>query len=127
MNKQRKVLITTTYNEMGIIIDTKTEELGSSAQLGTDTISRQAAIEACYQEHDASYSTLEAKGAAWRCAVNIKNLPSVQPEIIRCKDCRHSEYDAMYGDRYCHHNGKADIVPDNHYCGYSERRTDGTD
>ena len=27
MNKQRKVLITTTYNEMGIIIDTKTEEV----------------------------------------------------------------------------------------------------
>lgn len=32
MNKQRKVLITITYNEMGIIIDTKAEELGSSAQ-----------------------------------------------------------------------------------------------
>ena len=32
MNKQRKVLITITYNEMGIIIDTKAEELGSSVQ-----------------------------------------------------------------------------------------------
>ena len=32
MNKQRKVLITITYNEMGIIIDTKAEKLGSSAQ-----------------------------------------------------------------------------------------------
>jgi len=27
MNKQRKVVITTTYNEMGIVIDTKAEEL----------------------------------------------------------------------------------------------------
>lgn len=27
MNKQRKVLITTTYNEMGVIIDTKAEEV----------------------------------------------------------------------------------------------------
>ena len=27
MNQQRKVLITTTYNEMGIIIDTKAEEV----------------------------------------------------------------------------------------------------
>ena len=27
MNKQKKVLITTTYNEMGIIIDTKVEEV----------------------------------------------------------------------------------------------------
>ena len=34
MNKQRKVLVTITYNEMGIIIDTKAEELGSSAQSG---------------------------------------------------------------------------------------------
>lgn len=32
MNKQRKVVITITYNEMGIIIDTKAEELDSSAQ-----------------------------------------------------------------------------------------------
>ena len=32
MNRQRKVLITTTYNEMGIIIDTKAEELDLSAQ-----------------------------------------------------------------------------------------------
>ena len=55
MNKQRKVLITTTYNEMGIIIDTKAEELDLSAQpnlqptcnnLATDTISRQDAIDA---------------------------------------------------------------------------------
>lgn len=27
MNKQRKVLVTITYNEMGIIIDTKAEEV----------------------------------------------------------------------------------------------------
>lgn len=32
MNRQRKVVITTTYNEMGIIIDTKAEELDLSAQ-----------------------------------------------------------------------------------------------
>ena len=54
----------------------------------------------------------------------VIEVDSAQPETIRCKDCQHSEYDAMYGDRYCHHNGKAHIVPDNHYCGYSERRTD---
>lgn len=32
MTRQRKVVITTTYNELGIIIDTKAEELDSSAQ-----------------------------------------------------------------------------------------------
>ena len=46
MNKQRKVVITVTYNEMGIIIDTKAEELGSSAQPEPceDAVSRRAAI-----------------------------------------------------------------------------------
>lgn len=33
MNKQRKVLITITYNEMGIIIDTKTEEVAQPEPL----------------------------------------------------------------------------------------------
>ncbi|MBO7726930.1 MAG: hypothetical protein J6S50_00605 [Oscillospiraceae bacterium] len=55
----------------------------------------------------------------------IDRLMSAQPEIIHCNDCQHSVYDAMFGDRYCHYNGKAEIVPDDHYCGYAERRTDG--
>ena len=52
MDKQRKVVITTTYNEMGVIIDTKAEEVAQQNlqptcnQLATDTISRQAAIDA---------------------------------------------------------------------------------
>ena len=47
MNKQRKVVITITYNEMGIIIDTKAEEVTqpnlqpTCTQLATDCISRQ--------------------------------------------------------------------------------------
>ena len=36
MNKQRKVLITTTYNEMGIIIDTKAEEVAQPERLTDD-------------------------------------------------------------------------------------------
>ena len=48
MNKQRKVLITITYNEMGIIIDTKAEEVTqpnlqpTCNKLATDCISRHA-------------------------------------------------------------------------------------
>lgn len=40
MNKQRKVLITTTYNEMGIIIDTKAEEVAQP--LNQDSIETQS-------------------------------------------------------------------------------------
>ena len=55
----------------------------------------------------------------------LREMQKALPEIIYCKDCRHSEYDAVYGDRYCHYDGKAEVVKDDHYCGYAERRTDG--
>ena len=48
MNRQRKIVITITYNEMGIIIDTKAEEVAqpnlqpTCNQLATDCISRHA-------------------------------------------------------------------------------------
>ena len=54
MNRQRKVVITITYNDFGIIVDTKAEELDLSAQpnlqltcnqLATDMISRQVATQ----------------------------------------------------------------------------------
>ena len=57
MNRQRKVVITVTYNDLGVIVDTKAEELDSSAQpnlqptcnnLATDAISRKAAIDAVW-------------------------------------------------------------------------------
>ena len=32
MNRQRKVVITVTYNDLGMIVDTKAEELNLSAQ-----------------------------------------------------------------------------------------------
>ena len=31
-----------------------------------------------------------------------KESESVQPEIVRCKDCRYSEYDQIFHNRYCH-------------------------
>ena len=96
---------------------------GAGEIIGRDTmndlISRQAAIEACYQEHDASYSTLEAKGAAWRCAVNIKNLPSVQPEIIRCNDCKHNPKYEWFGCPMSHLNEKQ--RPETAWCWKAER------
>ena len=54
MNKRRKVLITITYNEMGIIIDTKAEEVAQPTQTNADPmqgsaldcVKRQQAIDA---------------------------------------------------------------------------------
>ena len=87
MNKQRKVLITTVYNEMGIIIDTKAEEVAqpnlqpTCNQLATDTISRQAAIKAADSiiERDTSGNNDVVKAmTAWK--KFIEGLPPTQPE-----------------------------------------------
>ena len=91
MNKQRKVLITTTYNEMGIIIDTKAEEVAqpnlqpTCNQLATDCISREAAIDAMakalWYYPNACYRNLNeyevAKGLA---ELGLKSVPPAQPE-----------------------------------------------
>lgn len=45
-------------------------------------------------------------------------------KVVHCIDCRHSEYDEVFGDRYCHYNGKAEVVDDYHYCRDGERRDD---
>ena len=92
MNKQRKVLITTTYNEMGIIIDTKAEEVAqpnlqpTCNQLATDTISRRAIINSFRYDDD---------GTAWDMndiVYRLEQFPSAQPEPFvdadKLKSCR---------------------------------------
>ena len=45
-------------------------------------------------------------------------------KLVHCIDCRHSEYDEVYKERYCHYNGKAEVVDDYHFCRDGERRDD---
>ena len=99
MNKRRKVLITITYNEMGIIIDTKAEEVAqpnlqsTCNQLATDCISRQAAIDVglrlCGRDTKAELINLcEASiadsegyaGGILDYMGELEDLPSTQPE-----------------------------------------------
>lgn len=94
MNRQRKVVITVTYNGLGMIVDTKAEELDLSTQpnlqpnlqptcnnLATDCISRQAAIEALCEmskrcQCDLGVSRIETH----RAIDKIRNLPSAKTE-----------------------------------------------
>lgn len=43
-------------------------------------------------------------------------------QIVHCIDCQHSEYDSVYGERWCHYNGKAEVVDDYYFCRDGERR-----
>ena len=117
MNKQRKVVITTTYNEMGIIIDTKVEEVAqpnlqpTCNQLATDTISRQAAIDDIW-----TVSPLARLDRKW---VDrwLRQLPSAQPEIIRCRECKFASGDSRICMKFDHSPiGELD------FCSFAERR-----
>lgn len=62
---------------------------------------------------------------------NSERLPSAQPEVIRCTECKHyREYDSEYvenavvvqcmADRY----PISETIPDGWFCAGAERRTD---
>ena len=59
------------------------------------------------------------------CIKCVEKVPSIQPEIIMCKDCfwyRHN----LHGETWCDHpHGLIGWVKDTDYCSKSERRTDG--
>ena len=76
-----------------------------------DLISRQAAIDA-----------LEWTWAGKAAFDAIKNLPSAQPELIRCGECKHRYTEGenvVYNVCELNHNK---VQPDDWYCGDAERR-----
>ena len=81
----------------------------------SDLIDREAAVKAVYWDTDAINA--------------IESLPSAQPEIIRCGDCKHcrrerSEESAKkFGQiYYCARNVFSCPTPDD-YCSWAERRS----
>ena len=76
---------------------TQPEQLGTNlAEVGTDCISRQAAIERAIKEHDFFRGAVTVSDKARRDELlNVMcwlgELPPAQPEIIRCKDCKHRD------------------------------------
>ena len=53
----------------------------------------------------------------------ILNLPSAQPEIIRCKDCKWRNQESANCERF----RKDWYVQADSFCSWGERREDGTD
>ena len=124
------------------VIGVDSAQLGTDlAEVGTDTISRQAAINALNNEivkrrlldemYDGCIDEFQTEEI-------LKKLPPAQPEIIRCKDCKHwIPYDWMFSEVWQSKN-IADYPEDeigcdcsdmamkaNDFCSRGERRTDG--
>lgn len=118
-------------------------QLGTNlAEVGTDCISRQDALEAFglsektrkYGGDHSGYDTM----MMYEIQDTIEDLPPIQPDIVRCKDCKHwIPYDWMFsevwqskniadypedeiGCNYCDMAMKA-----NDFCSRGERREDG--
>ena len=91
--------------------------------LSNDTVSRQAAI-------DAHCELCEDKGLCGDICPDVevfRLIPSAQPEIIRCKDCKfytplNRETKSGICSLLVHQN-----FGDDWYCAGAERRTDETD
>ena len=87
------------------------------AEVGTDCISRQAAIDLLKQmRKDGDMIPWEGKDVFAR----IRKLPSVQSEIIRCRNCKFASGDS----RICMQFGHSPIG-ELDFCAWAERRTDG--
>ena len=85
-----------------------------------DSIDRQMAIDVV------SEGCQEWRGIFERCEEKLLALPSAEPEIIRCKDCKHYYYAdnrIPQEQRYsCDLDG--DRWKPEDFCSYAERRTD---
>ena len=83
-----------------------------------ELISRQAAIDAFEDAEDAfGYLTKD-----WREV--LEQLPPIQPEIVRCKDCKHRYVEGdnvRYNTCELNHNN---VQSDDWYCADAERRDD---
>ena len=98
----------------------------------TDCISRQAAIDEIEYELEMINSTLDSttldfnarerlrqrRGEAREILNSIQQLPSAQPEIIRCRDCGKCQYDTLFDKYWC--NGRE--VREDFYCGDAVRK-----
>ena len=91
--------------------------------MNNDLISRQAAIEAVEyitSSMSVCVNTDECHGMKRmqrQAVIELTNLPSAQPEIVRCKDCIKREI--------CRASTTWAVAPkDDWYCADAERRTD---
>jgi len=130
MPRQRQILVTVTYNDIGCIIDTKAEPYKepnlqpTCNQLATDMISRQRvsdlfdAWEAAELDHHIPKILRD----------RLKVIPPAQSDIIRCNACKHWTQTTGnmpgFGLGDCDYLN-AKLVSCNGFCYWAERRTDG--
>lgn len=55
----------------------------------------------------------------------LKDEPTIDAiPVVRCKYCKHSRGDDVFGTRWCQKPGSIKVVKDELYCAYGERKDD---
>lgn len=107
---------------IGVLMEIPTAQVNTQTDTPTDMISRQAALALA---KDICVHIKDGTVYRHRCIdpQQIMDLPSAQPEIIMCKDCKNSEH--WYGDkRRCFLWSEDGVsVFNDGFCNYAERRT----
>lgn len=90
----------------------------------TDLIDRQQVIDAIHYEYD-DCCNIDESGSAIANDIEriIDNVPSVQSNIIRCKDCIY-QTESWSGIKYCEAHGDH-IGKDYDYCSNARRKENG--
>jgi len=91
-----------------------------------DLISRQAAIDAVERAKTARTEDGEIFCAKINAQMNIQLLPSAQPEIVRCKDCKHwkgNDEPIAWNDGKVFIKVPCETKPTD-FCSMGERKTD---
>ena len=90
-----------------------------------DLISRQAAIDALGEEPPVWYDGEDeiAERNQWKRDIEaIKQLPPIQPDIVRCKGCEHGVLDDGFPHQYfCVFKGDEWNNAD-YFCGHAKKR-----
>lgn len=89
--------------------------IGQKGEMMDDTISRKAAIDALRDEFKRTPTT------AIRAMEALKSLPSAQPEIIRCKDCKYYKTKFCALDTWTNEITIYNAQPDD-FCSRAKRR-----
>ena len=101
----------------------RTEERTETHDVCLDTISRQAAIRWVKTEcNPYGKPTLDFESGK-KIIEHLEQMPSAQPEIIHCRDCKKNPHWEWVG---CPMTGRNTRKP-NDFCSYAERRTDEAD
>ena len=118
-----------------------TDRIGETRDMKDDMVSRRAALDAVkrntFRLTFAEEQNCEGH-VAWSAEAvysdvmesELLELPSAQPEIIRCKDCKwygRANKRIFYRGMDCLQRRIDTIVPDKDFCSRAERRTNGVD